>query len=316
MASMFSENADLFSSDRSADYLAQWLDDYRTIIALPPVDIADPTALNQQELAELRQRVAVANFVLYRCAQPISETAVLSLCRQLGLQNLHQPGVASGLKRIEVSTGPKARYIPYTNSELNWHTDGYYYPEPQRIRGMLLHCVRPALEGGATELVNHEIVYALLAQRDPAYAAALSQPDMMTIPANTQAPDGPRQAHSGPVFWRGPDHVYMRYTTRRHNIQWRQDPLSREALEVLREILSQRTDLVFHRQLKPAEGVLSNNTPHRRGPFQDSTERHQGRLFYRGCFHDSIHISLQATKDALARVDRRCAGETQPGSAL
>ena len=64
---MFSENADLFSSNRSADYLAQWLDDYRTIIALPPVDIADPTALNQQELAELRQRGAVANFTLPLC---------------------------------------------------------------------------------------------------------------------------------------------------------------------------------------------------------------------------------------------------------
>ena len=181
---------------------------------------------------------------------------------------------------------------------------------------MSLHCVRPALEGGATALINHEIVYALLAQTNPDYVTALSRADVMTIPANIQAPDGPRQAQPGPVFRQGPDGIYMRYTTRRHNIQWRQDPLSREALEELREILSQRTDLVFHRQLKPAEGVLSNNTPHRRGPFQDGTERHQGRLFYRGRFHDSIHISLQTTKDALARVDRRFAGESQPGSAL
>jgi hypothetical protein len=82
----------------------------------------------------------------------------------------------------------------------------------------------------------------------------------------------------------------MRYTTRRHNIQWRQDPLSREAVEALAEMLRQRTDLVFHRQLKPSEGVLSNNTPHRRELFHDSTERDRGRLFYRGRFHDNIHI--------------------------
>ena len=290
MVSQLSESTALFSTDVSTDCLAQRLDDYRAVIASPPVDIADPAALNHQELAKLRERVAVANFAHYRCAQAVNDTAVLALCHQVGLKNLHQSVVTAGLTKIEVSPGSKARYIPYTNSELNWHTDGYYYPETYPVRAMLLHCVRPALEGGATELINHEIVYALLAQTNPDYVAALSQADVMTIPANSQAPDGPRQAQSGPVFWQGPGRIYMRYTTRRHNIQWRQDPLSHEAVEALAEILRQRTDLVFHRQLRPSEGVLSNNTPHRREPFQDSTERGRGRLFYRGRFHDNIRI--------------------------
>jgi hypothetical protein len=290
MVSQLSESTALFSTDVSTDCLAQRLDDYRAVIASPPVDIVDPTTLNHQELAKLRERVAVANFAHYRCAQAVNDTAVLALCHQVGLKNLHQSVVTAGLTKIEVSPGSKARYIPYTNSELNWHTDGYYYPETYPVRAMLLHCVRPALEGGATELINHEIVYALLAQTNPDYVAALSQADVMTIPANSQAPDGPRQAQSGPVFWQDPGRIYMRYTTRRHNIQWRQDPLSREAVEALAEILRQRTDLVFHRQLGPSEGVLSNNTPHRREPFQDSTERGRGRLFYRGRFHDNIRI--------------------------
>ena len=290
MVSQLSESTALFSTDVSTDCLAQRLDDYRAVIASPPVDIVDPTTLNHQELAKLRERVAVANFAHYRCAQAVNDTAVLALCHQVGLKNLHQSVVTAGLTKIEVSPGSKARYIPYTNSELNWHTDGYYYPETYPVRAMLLHCVRPALEGGATELINHEIVYALLAQTNPDYVAALSQADVMTIPANSQAPDGPRQAQSGPVFWQDSGRIYMRYTTRRHNIQWRQDPLSHEAVEALAEILRQRTDLVFHRQLGPSEGVLSNNTPHRREPFQDSTERGRGRLFYRGRFHDNIRI--------------------------
>jgi hypothetical protein len=290
MVSQLSESTALFSTDVSTDCLAQRLDDYRAVIASPPVDIVDPTTLNHQELAKLRERVAVANFAHYRCAQAVNDTAVLALCHQVGLKNLHQSVVTAGLTKIEVSPGSKARYIPYTNSELNWHTDGYYYPKTYPVRAMLLHCVRPALEGGATELINHEIVYALLAQTNPDYVAALSQADVMTIPANSQAPDGPRQAQSGPVFWQDPGRIYMRYTTRRHNIQWRQDPLSHEAVEALAEILRQRTDLVFHRQLGPSEGVLSNNTPHRREPFQDSTERGRGRLFYRGRFHDNIRI--------------------------
>ena len=284
MVSQLSESTALFSTDVSTDCLAQRLDDYRAVIASPPVDIVDPTTLNHQELAKLRERVAVANFAHYRCAQAVNDTAVLALCHQVGLKNLHQSVVTAGLTKIEVNYGSKARYIPYTNSELNWHTDGYYYPETYPVRAMLLHCVRPALEGGATELINHEIVYALLAQTNPDYVAALSQADVMTIPANSQAPDGPRQAQSGPVFWQDPDRIYMRYTTRRHNIQWRQDPLSNEAVEALAEIQ------VFHRQLKSSEGVLSNNTPHRREPFHDSTERDRGRLFYRGRFHDNIRI--------------------------
>jgi len=290
MVSQLSERTALFSTDVSTDCLAQRLDDYRAVIASPPVDIADPATLNHQELAKLRERVAVANFAHYRCAQAVNDTAVLALCHQVGLKNLYPSDVTAGLTKIEVSPGSKARYIPYTNSELNWHTDGYYYPETYPVRAMLLHCVRPALEGGATELINHEIVYALLAQTNPDYVAALSQADVMTIPANSQAPDGPRQAQSGPVFWQDPGRIYMRHTTRRHNIQWRQDPLSHEAVEALAEILRQRTDLVFHRQLGPSEGVLSNNTPHRREPFQDSTERGRGRLFYRGRFHDNIRI--------------------------
>ncbi|HJL51785.1 MAG TPA: TauD/TfdA family dioxygenase, partial [Arenicellales bacterium] len=197
MVSQLSESTALFSADVSTDCLARRLDDYRAVIALPPVDIADPAALNHQELAKLRERVAVANFAHYRCAQTVNDTAVLALCRQVGLKNLHQSDVTAGLNRIEVSYGSKARYIPYTNSELNWHTDGYYYPENYPVRAMLLHCVRPALEGGATELINHEIIYALLAQTNPDYVAALSRADVMTIPANIQAPDGPRQAQSG-----------------------------------------------------------------------------------------------------------------------
>ena len=188
MVSQLSESTALFSTDVSTDCLAQRLDDYRAVIASPPVDIVDPTTLNHQELAKLRERVAVANFAHYRCAQAVNDTAVLALCHQVGLKNLHQSVVTAGLTKIEVSPGSKARYIPYTNSELNWHTDGYYYPETYPVRAMLLHCVRPALEGGATELINHEIVYALLAQRNPDYVAALSRADVMTIPAIVKHP--------------------------------------------------------------------------------------------------------------------------------
>ena len=102
MVSQPSESTALFSTDVSTDCLAQRLDDYRAVIASPPVDIVDPTTLNHQELAKLRERVAVANFAHYRCAQAVNDTAVLALCHQVGLKNLHQSVVTAGLTKIEV----------------------------------------------------------------------------------------------------------------------------------------------------------------------------------------------------------------------
>ena len=69
MVSHFPESTCLLSTGGSTDCLEQRLDDYRAVIALPPVDIADPSALSRQELTELRERIVVANFAHYRCAE-------------------------------------------------------------------------------------------------------------------------------------------------------------------------------------------------------------------------------------------------------
>ena len=80
MVSHLSESSRLLPTDVSTDCLEQRLDDYRAVIALPPVDIADPFALNHQELTELRARIVVANFAHYRCDESASDTAVLAFC--------------------------------------------------------------------------------------------------------------------------------------------------------------------------------------------------------------------------------------------
>ena len=72
MVSQLSESTALFSTDVSTDCLAQRLDDYRAVIASPPVDIVDPTTLNHQELAKLRERVAVANLHTTAVLKPLT----------------------------------------------------------------------------------------------------------------------------------------------------------------------------------------------------------------------------------------------------
>ena len=78
------------------------------------------------------------------------------------------------------------QYIPYTNKALSWHTDGYYNVLDKQIFGIIMHCVRPAAEGGVNSLLNPENVYIALRDENPAYIEALMHPEAMTIPDNIE----------------------------------------------------------------------------------------------------------------------------------
>ncbi len=108
-----------------------------------------------------------------------------------------------GITRITV-TGAKAKagYIPYTNHRIRWHTDGYYNPPEQRIRAMLLHCVRDAAAGGDSALLDHELAYILLREDDPGHVRALMEPDALTIPARVDDEGVARPAAIGPGLFR------------------------------------------------------------------------------------------------------------------
>ena len=55
----------------------------------------------------------------------------------------------------------------------------------RRIHGMILHCVRPARDGGENALMDHEMAYIALRDADPRWVRALMADDAMTIPART-----------------------------------------------------------------------------------------------------------------------------------
>ena len=290
----------------SRNTLDRQLDHYRHTIALPAIEIETAAALKLHESTAIKERVLGSNLALYRCVRPEVTTAadVLELCRQVGLKRLDRGSAANvaGLTRLQVTQSSLKRYVPYTNRELNWHTDGYYNPVDRRIRGMLLHCVAAAAAGGTSEFIDHAIVYTLLHHADPAYPIALCRDDAMTIPANRDAVNGYREARSGPVFWRASGQLNMRYTSRRQHIIWRDDPLTREAVAALGEILSERSDLILRRRLKPGEGILCNNVLHRRDAFDNTLLESSNRLFYRGRFHDSLISQPASGQRACARV--------------
>jgi hypothetical protein len=185
-------------------------------------------------------------------------------------------------------SGSRGTYIPYTDRPLSWHTDGYYNSPDHTIRGLALHCVRPAKIGGENRLMDPEIVYILLRDRNPAFIRALSRGDAMTIPANEEeGMDAVRTEQSGPVFSVSPadGSLHMRYTARKCNIRWRDDYATRNALMALEEILLADPGAYgFRYRLAAGQGLISNNVLHDRAGFEDGVGL--GRLLYRARYYD------------------------------
>ena len=258
------------------------------------VEIRDPSALTASEYAELLTQIRHTNSALYATRHAADDKgAVHALARQLGLARLDGNLCADEDTLTSLRVMPQGTrhegYIPYTNRPLNWHTDGYYNTDGNRIRAMLLHCARPAARGGESALLDHEIAYILLRDENPEYIAALMQADAMTIPANVENGVLIRPAQSGPVFLvePGTGNLYMRYTARRRNIEWKHDGVTQEAAEFLLRTLDADERYVVRHRLEAGQGIVSNNALHNRTGF-DNDAGAGGRLIYRGRYYDRV----------------------------
>jgi alpha-ketoglutarate-dependent taurine dioxygenase len=255
------------------------------------VEVRDPRSLSDREAAQIRRVCAAANMAVY--ASPLAGVAdkdiVQRLGARLGLARLQANPLADedGITSLEVSARKAGRgYIPYSNRRLLWHTDGYYAAPAQRIRAFLLHCVRPAAEGGENRLLDPEIAYLLLRDADPRFVEALSAPDAMTVPANEEDPAAQRGAQAGPVFSFEDGALHMRYTARTRSIEWRADAVTQAAVQRLREILDSDSPYVFRVRLDAGQGLVCNNVLHDRSGFTDAPGA--GRLVYRARYSDRI----------------------------
>jgi alpha-ketoglutarate-dependent taurine dioxygenase len=255
------------------------------------VEVRDPRDVTDGEVEKLRQVCARANMAVY--SSPLAGVEDKEIVRRvgarLGLERLQANPLADedGITSLEVAAQKSGRgYIPYSNRRLLWHTDGYYNPPASRIRAFVLHCVRPAAEGGENRLLDPEIAWLLLHDENPEYVQALSAPDAMTVPANEEDPAAQRGAQAGPVFAFEEGALHMRYTARTRSIVWRADAATQEAVARLREILDSDSPYVFRLRLQGGQGLVCNNVLHDRSEFTDAPEA--GRLVYRARYSDRI----------------------------
>lgn len=257
------------------------------------VDVADPAALGAAEREALLARIARSNMALYRSppAAHADRRLPRALGAQLGLLRLDANWLADddGISNIEVSERSDGRggFIPYTDRAIGWHTDGYYHPSERSIHAMILHCVRPAREGGANTLLDHELAYIALRDASKDHIRALMASDAMTIPARAAGDDIARAAQSGPVFsLDAQGRLHMRYTARSRSIEWKADAATRAAVACLEALLASDSPWIVRTRLAAGMGFVGHNVLHARAAFADDPA--QPRLLLRARFLDRV----------------------------
>jgi hypothetical protein len=277
------------------DAYRRWRDAKLTDLPSSPADLVvavrDPRRLSDVEAMAIRDRCRRWNMAIYQAE--VGDDPDKEIPRQLGahfgLHRLdHNPGAdEDAVTAVTIQSDALHRdFIPYTDRPIAWHTDGYYNTPQRQIHAFILHCVRPAAAGGESALLDPEIVYVRLRDRDPGHIRALMRSDAMTIPANIVDGEELRPASTGPVF-RSAVHgrLAMRYTDRRRNIAWRDDTATQAALAALREVLAAPDTPVIRLRMESGWGVICNNVLHARTDFSDAGEP---RLLYRARYYDRI----------------------------
>lgn len=284
-----------FNLDNNTAY-QQWRDqklaNAPTALSELIVEIKDPRQLSRSEQQAILDRCSRANMAIYvsPCGDDPDKDIPLRLGAAFGLKRLdHNRGADDdALSALQVTPGGfHGSYIPYTDRPIHWHTDGYYNSLDHQVRGLLLHCVRAAKDGGENGLMDHELAYIQLREQDPQWIRALMQPDAMTIPANIVDGEVLRPDRSGPVISVAADgRLMMRYTARARHVIWKDDPALQAAVTWLKTGLTHSAPHVFHATLRPGWGLVSNNVLHDRSGFDDDPGK--PRLLYRARYYDRI----------------------------
>jgi len=285
-----------FSLDDAQGY-ARWrerkLQGYPSRVEDLIVEVRDPMSLSRAEYQALAGALRRANMVIYACGRSDEDKQIArAIGGRFGLARLDRHWLADedAIARIEVRDGQShGEMIPYSDRPISWHTDGYYNPPERQIRSVILHCVRPAGEGGVNAMLDHEIAYLALRDQGSDFIRALSMPDAMTIPPRLDERQQARGEQAGPVFSTDAAgrRLYMRYTARTRSIRWREDRETGEAVARLERILAE-SPYVLKLRLEAGMGFLSANVLHARSGFADDPLR--PRLMFRARYYDDLDL--------------------------
>ncbi|MDM8562068.1 TauD/TfdA family dioxygenase [Candidatus Marithioploca araucensis] len=271
---------------------ARKLENYPSDLSKLVVEINDLQQLTRAEHEAILACCRVANMAIFSSTIKKDKSIFRELGKQLGLTQLDNNMCADddSITSLTVAQeGMRQTYIPYTNRPIHWHTDGYYNSLDKQIYALLLYCVHPAQQGGENALLDHEIAYILLRDKNPDYVHAFMQPYAMCIPPNVIEGEEIRPTRCGPVFSIDSNgNLHTRYTKRTRSITWASDEITQAAVKCFENILESDSAYIFRGTLQAGQGLLSNNVLHNRSGFTDSELPNQQRLLYRARYYKRI----------------------------
>lgn len=252
------------------------------------VELADMTAITDAEKSRILELVELANMCVYTAgAAELSSDALLTLGVQLGVTDTDKS--TRHPKSDELTdSGILNKAIPFSTRHVRWHTDATYYGSNKTVQALFLLCKRAALEGGSNKVLDNEILYILLRDKEPEALATLMEKDCF----NYKNPKtGEISQHlGGRVFWTNPDgHLCHRFSFRKMDMAWPEDSDVLAARDCLESLILNESGYVIEGRLESGMGLISNNVIHTREKLVDSDDASKKRLLFRARYYDRVN---------------------------
>ncbi|MHB1353071.1 MAG: TauD/TfdA family dioxygenase [Thiobacillus sp.] len=283
-----------FDLDSDDEYL-RWRDEklaaYPRDVGDLVVELGDMTAPTAAEKSKILETVERANMCVFTAGSAEIEMAsLLALGNQLGVSRTDKSARHAQSDEL-TDSGILNRAVPFSTRHCNWHTDATYYGSNHTIQALFLLCKRPALEGGSNKVLDHEVLYIHLRDKDPDALDVLMNRDCFNYrnPAS-----GAIDLHrGGKVFWTNPyGPLCHRFSFRKTDMAWSEDSDVAAARQVLESLISDESAQVIEGRLESGMGLISNNVLHTRERLVDSDDAAHKRLLFRARFYDRVNPEL------------------------
>jgi len=281
-----------FNMNSAEDY-KKWRDEklaaYPKNIGELVVELGDMTAPTEAEKSKIRERVELANMCIYTAGSAeLNMDSLLALGKQLGVSDTDKARRHSNSDEL-TNSGILNSAVPFTTRHIHWHTDATYYGSDKTIQALFLLCSRPAVEGGNNKVLDNEILYILMRDKDPDALNILINNDCFKY----KNPKTGEIAENlgGKVFWQNSDgNLCHRFSFRKMDMAWSEDADVQAAKAVLESIIQAESEYVIEGRLESGLGLISNNVLHTREKLIDSDDPAQKRLLFRARFYDRVNI--------------------------
>ena len=282
---------DRFNLDAEEDY-KKWRDEklaaYPRSVGELVVELGDMTSITESEKDKIKELVELANMCVYTAGSAdLSMDSLLSLGKQLGVVDTDKSRRHSNADEL-TNSGILNHAIPFTTRHVRWHTDATYYGSDKTIQALFLLCKRPAVEGGSNKVLDNEVMYIQLREKDPDALRVLMNANCFKY---RNPKTGKIDEHlGGKVFWTNSDgNLCHRFSFRKTDMAWSEDSDVKAARATLEAMMLADSEHVIEGRLETGLGLISNNVLHTREKLVDSEDVAQKRLLFRARFYDRVN---------------------------